>query len=347
MKQKNNDSIITINNQSATLSVDLFGGAIVDFHLIKAFVNPLSFCFTKTQMPANNKAGAPYQGHFACIGRWGEPSAGEIKAGLPNHGEAANILWQQEQMGKGNLSTQAVCKKEGLHVARTINLNKESAVFSVEETISNINNLGRLYNVVQHPTIAAPFLSGETIVNCNAAKGFEYRNADDHKKHLVNFPTVRDDHEKPYNLSKPTLVYNSVFSFVVKQTDDFGWITAYSPVHHLLLGYVWPRKQYPWISLWQHFEDGKIKYRGLEFGTTGIHQPVKNIVEKNLLNVLNEQTVRFIDAGEKQQFEYAGFLCHTPQNFISAKNIQVINNEIILTPTNSKQKVSVGKIKNG
>ena len=63
-------------------------------------------------MPANNKAGAPYQGHFACIGRWGEPSAGEIKAGLPNHGEAANILWQQEQMGKGNLSTQAVCKKK-------------------------------------------------------------------------------------------------------------------------------------------------------------------------------------------------------------------------------------------
>lgn len=342
MAQPINNRIIIVKNKSATLCVDLFGGAIVDFHLNDIAVNPLTFRFAKKQMPANNKAGASYQGHFACIGRWGEPSPGEIKAGLPNHGEAANIMWHGKTSA-GKITMQADCKNEGLHVARTITPGKGSAIFSVKETISNSNILGRLYNIVQHPTIAAPFLSAETIINCNATKGFEYRNADDYKKHLLSFPKAKDEQNKAYDLSNPEQAYNSVYSFVVKQADEFGWITAYSPAYHLLLGYVWPRRQYPWINLWQHFESGEIKYRGLEFGTTGIHQPVKNMLGKNLLNILNEQTARFIDAGEKQSFEYTAFLYNTTKNFTSVKNVEIINNEIYISTTNSNAKIPVGK----
>lgn len=344
MIQTINNRIITVKNKSATLCVDLFGGAIVDFHLNDVAVNPLTFRFAKKQMPANNKLGAAYQGHFACIGRWGEPSPGEINAGLPNHGEAANILWQGKTSG-GKIIMQADCKKEGLHVARTITPGN-SAIFSVKETISNTNILGRLYNVVQHPTISAPFLSAETIINCNATKGFEYRNADDYKKHLLSFPNAKDEDNKDFDLSKPQQAYNSVYSFVIKQNDEYGWITAFFPAHHLLLGYVWPRWQYPWISLWQHFENGNIKYRGLEFGTTGIHQPVKNILGKNLLNILNEQTAKFIDAGEKQSFEYTAFLYSTTKNFTSVKNVAIINDEIFISTPKSNAKISVGKIKN-
>ena len=174
MKKTRNDSLITLQNKLASLSVDMFGGAIVDFHLHNR-VNPFTFRFSKKQMPVNNKAGANYQGHFACIGRWGEPSVGELKAGLPNHGEAANILWQQQKVSSLTLTMEADCAKEGLHVTRTVSLDKQSALFYIKETMTNSNVLGRLYNIVQHPTIAAPFLSSDTIVTCNAAKGFEYR----------------------------------------------------------------------------------------------------------------------------------------------------------------------------
>ncbi|MCP6756707.1 hypothetical protein NL533_34290, partial [Klebsiella pneumoniae] len=81
---------------------------------------------------------------------------------------------------------------EGLYVTKAISLDKQSALFHVKETISNRNVLGRLYNLVQHPTIAAPFLTEETIINCNAAKGFEYRSAENHKKYLASFPIVKD-----------------------------------------------------------------------------------------------------------------------------------------------------------
>src|ERR1700755_3260544 len=84
-----------LENSLCSLTVDSFGGAITNFHLKdEQQINPLSFAFTQEQMPENNKNGAPYQGHFLCLGRWGLPSEGEIKTGVPNHGEAANIHWE-------------------------------------------------------------------------------------------------------------------------------------------------------------------------------------------------------------------------------------------------------------
>ena len=275
-----NDTKYILQNKSASIEVDLFGGAIIDFHLQEHPVNPLTFHFTKKQMPANNKAGAPYQGHFACIGRWGEPTAGEIKAGLPNHGQPANMLWQiKRRPSKNKLQKEVTSPMEGLHIRRSITMDKQLPLYHVKETITNINTLGRWYHVVQHPTIAAPFLDNSTVINCNASKGFEYRNAGNYRNHLVTFPNVKDDQDNLFRLTNPKTTFNSVFSFIIKKDEPYGWITACSPSHALLFGYVWPREHYPWISLWQHFDNNIIKYRGLEFGTTGLHQPFKTIIE--------------------------------------------------------------------
>src|SRR5688572_12524081 len=99
---------LTIYNNEASLTVDLFGGAIIDFHLHQEKINPLTFVFSPEQMPENNKGGAPYQGHFLCMGRWGEPSAGEIRAGVPNHGQVSNILWKLEHKGDHGYKMQVV-----------------------------------------------------------------------------------------------------------------------------------------------------------------------------------------------------------------------------------------------
>ena len=151
-----NPGVVTLENTSAFLRVDSFGGAICAFQLNGSAINPLSFRFSKEQMPANNLAGAPYQGHFACIGRWGQPSAGEMEAGIPNHGEPANIEWQVEKQSQTKLVMKTVAAKEGLEVNRTISMDAAHPVFSVEETVTNIHALGRLYNIVQHPTLATP-----------------------------------------------------------------------------------------------------------------------------------------------------------------------------------------------
>jgi hypothetical protein len=124
-------------------------------------------------MGENNKSGAPYKGHFVCLGKWGEPSAGEKKAGLPNHGQFANIRWIiQERQEQNILKMNATSDLEGLHVETVIVFDKENAVFMIREVIQNINPLGRLYNIVQHPALAAPFLDETTIIDCNGIFGF-------------------------------------------------------------------------------------------------------------------------------------------------------------------------------
>lgn len=308
MISKDNDNI-TLRNKAASVSVNLFGGAITGFQLEGDPVNPLGFMFSEQPMPPNNRGGAPYRGHFLCLGRWGAPSVGERNAGMPDHGQIANIRWQRGPNDNGYAVNMHACGPlEGLRIERCIELDVGNPVFTVEEKVTNIQPLGRLYNMVQHPTIASPFLDRATWVACNGGRGFDQFSAANPEKDLLYWPEVKDGTGQRFDLSAPEISYNAVFSFIVREADEYGWIVTYSPRFELLLGYVWRRRDYPWIHLWQHWEGDRIKYRGLKFGTAGLHQPFKQILEKRML-VLGEKTVDYIDAGETVSRKYLSFLC--------------------------------------
>jgi hypothetical protein len=328
------DMKTSLENNYCLLTVDSFGGAITDFHLKNdAQINPLSFAFTKEQMPENNKNGAPYQGHFLCLGRWGSPSEGEIKAGVPNHGEAANIYWETTAKNNSELYMQTTAKLEGLHVERSIQLAEINAVFRVEETVTNINPLGRLFNMVQHPTLAAPFLNTSTIVNCNATIGFNQAQYQSAEKNSFNFPYVKDNKGNPFNVKNPQTNYTVVFSFLVDKNNNIGWLTAYSHTHNLLIGYIWNRCDYAWIHLWQHWNETEILYRGLEFGTAGIHQPYKEIINA-ATQLFGEKTFAYIDAGESVSKKYFCFMYKPARSFAEVENVKIDANAIIIQTTN-------------
>ncbi|MBV9963306.1 MAG: hypothetical protein JO072_13765 [Parafilimonas sp.] len=327
---------ISLENNLCSLTVDSFGGAITNFQLKDdEEINPLNFAFTQEQMPSNNKNGAPYQGHFLCAGRWGLPSEGEIRKGVPNHGEAANSLWETTTKEELIINMQTTAGLEGLHVERRLELDNQYSLFKVEETFTNINSLGRLYNVVQHPTLAAPFLDSKTIINCNATIGFDQSNYKHATEKRVEFPFAKDDKGNTFNLKKPTINYSSVFSFIVDAKNKIGWLTAYSKQHNLLFGYVWKRSDYPWIHLWQHFENDKIKYRGLEFGTAGIHQPFKEILN-TATELFGEKTFAYIDAGESVYKKFFSFIYKTGDDFSEIENITFDENNFVMKTTSRK-----------
>jgi len=322
-------SLIKLENKTSKVIIDLFGGAITDFRLKYIDINPLSFAFTKQQMPRNNSEGAPYQGHFLCLGRWGEPSAGEIKAGVPNHGHFANMPWTVKDVGPSVLTMQATSELEGLHIERTIEFDNNHAVYAVKEVIQNINPLGRMFNMVQHPTLAAPFLDESTVVNCNASVGFDQALYQDIRKNGLQWPYAKDARQNTIDLTNPQYAYDSVFSFIVKKESDFGWITAHSPKHNLLLGYIWKRSDYPWIHLWQHYNEGIIQYRGIEFGTAGIHQPFNKIIN-TATAVFGEKTFSYIDAGETITKNYFSFLYQTQSTFEGVEAATIEEGFIVL-----------------
>jgi hypothetical protein len=226
----------------------------------------------------------------------------------------------------------------GLAVRRVIRMSRLNLVFKVQEEITNENPLGRIFNIVQHPTIAPPFLDASTIVNCNGARGFaqggslptpeepstEWPNARKKNGQVVDLRRLESDPDP------------NVVSYVIE--DPIGWVTAASPTHGWLIGYFWRTSDYPWVSLWRDVRDGKPAARGLEFGSTGLHQPFGTLVKK--WRIWDRPLFEYIDAGEKITKTYTAFLCPIPKDFKGVNSLRIAGELLYLSegvPQNGRE----------
>lgn len=328
---------VVLQNESCTAAFHTEGGALVQWQLHLGGINPFQFCWEEG---AKGKSNVFFRGHFLCLGRWGDPSAGEAAQGHIKHGDFNRQLWNAALMER-KLQMSAQSGLEGLQIHREVELDNTAAIIQVKETVQNTLPVGRLYNMVQHPTLAAPFLDETTLVDCNAATGFDYAFETYNENAFSTWPKVQTKEGGLINLVNPNSAYNSVFSFVVNPADEWGWMTAYSPSHNLLLGYVWKRRNYPWIAHWLHFEEGTLKYRGLEFGTTGIHQPIQALWEQGQLNLLHQPTCCFIETGQKDVRSYTSFLLAVPNGFQGVEQVQLTAKDITITEKKSKRKTEL------
>jgi len=318
---------LKINGKAAQLVVDLGGGSIADFHLGKDGLNPLqwdSWDFSDT--PEADPPLVPRSmGHFLCLDRWGPATEAEIEQGMGWHGEASRAWWsvRQAPMVKGSdieAKMAAVLPLAGLEVLRTIRMSNGEAIFTVTESVTNTRHIGRIYNIVQHPTIGPPFLDESTVVDANGTRGFMQETpAPDFETPEVRWPNALQKDGTEVNLRHLTDDASpGVVSYIIE--EEYGWVTAINASKGLLIGYLWPQSDYPWFDAWRHVADGKPFARGLEFGTTGLHQPGPVLVEKG--KIFDEHLFRFIDAGETQDFSYANFLMKIPKDFNGVDSIR-------------------------
>jgi hypothetical protein len=297
---------LLLEGRAAVLRVELTGGVLSDFHLAGDAVNPLKGL-----------------GHFLCLDRWGQPSAAEERNGMPFHGEASKVQWRvtrgPERRGDGlEAELAADLPLAGLAVKRWIRMPDSAAVVLVREEATNRNKLGRIFNIVQHPTIGPPFLDGETRVDAGAGIGFMQSSPlPDPERPSVRWPDAllngkRVDMRRLTDNPDPNVVSYQV-------TGRYGWTTAVAPAQQRLLGYAWPTAEYPWFNAWRHVEKGKPAFRGLEFGTTGLHQPFPVLVKKGRIFDLPLYT--YLDAGESATRSYTMFLLRTPAGFEGVEQV--------------------------
>jgi len=289
--------LLRLVSARATAAFDLLGGGLVTFQFTTQqqgappAINPLTW-------ESNGGASEPRpRGHFLCMDRWGQPSEAEQKNGMPFHGEAARVEWKRVASKAGLEGMEAWLPMAQLHIERRALL--DDATLTVVERVTNRAKLGRMYNMVQHPSIAPPFLDEETVVDANCGQGFAQSAPD------VLLPggarsvrNLKDNHDP------------NVTSFAVREAT--GWVTALAPKHRLVLGYLWSSAQYPWLNLWRHAQNGKPAARGLEFGTTGLHQPFPELAKRG--RMLDLPLFAYIDAGETQERRYTAFLATAPRD---------------------------------
>ncbi len=324
---------VVLDGNKAQLTIDLAGGSIVNFHLKSQGLNPLVWGDNDDE--PNPRA----MGHFLCLDRWGPPSDAEMKNGMPFHGEAANVLWKQEnpvldQKGFHQVVMSAQLPLAGLHIQRTVNLSTSASYFKVTEEVTNTNKLGRNFNMVQHPTIGPPFLDENVLVDSNAQQGFmQTESLPNPEKTVVHWPGAVNK-GKPVDMRRLTNDPNpNVVSYVLD--DKYGWVTACNPAKGLLIAYLWKTSDYPWFNAWRHVENGKPLARGLEFGTTGLHQPFPTLVSKG--KIFDRPLYDYLDAGQTVSKRYVCFLITIPSDYKGVGSLVYDGKQVKLTEHGSKR----------
>jgi len=305
----------------ARLVVDLAGGAIGEFRSKNSEINPLSWAHPKAGDTSIHGFG-----HFLCLDRWGPASDAEAALGMPYHGEASNVEWSiahdvKENGGVLEAEMRAKLPKAGLSARRAVRMSRLNLVFKVREEITNDNAIGRVFNMVQHPTIAPPFLEEHTIVNCNGRRGFAQGGTlPTPEEPSEDWPNARQKNGQVVDMRRLQSDPNpNVVSYVID--DALGWVAAANPAQGWLIGYFWPTADYPWVSLWRDVRDGKPAARGLEFGSTGLHQPFATLLKKG--HIWDRPLFEYIDAGKKITKSYTAFLCPIPKDFKGVDTLSI------------------------
>ena len=333
MKEKTakTDSVVKMENNNILLFVNLNGGSYFDFHLKELPINPISWRATKPEERM-------FMGHFLCFDRWGMPSAAEKVNGFRHHGEVSTQSWELLTApriigGRSTSSMMCTLPMAGLQLTRKVELSADEPVFYVTEEIKNLNKNGRIFNIVQHVSLAPPFLDKSTLYDNNAVQGFEDREDGSLNQEDIVLKWPQADHNgQKVNLRQFEGDWPRISSFVYNQNDKYGWVTACNPGKNLMLGYIWKTEDYPWINFWRSMENGVPVAFGMEFGTTGLHESFPVVAKKG--KIFGSNIYAFIDANEVISKSFTAFLAKIPGDYKGVDKIEITNSLFIIKERN-------------
>jgi hypothetical protein len=280
-------------------------------------------------------------GHNLCLDFFGAPSAAETAAGVPVHGEAPCVLWQASSRTGNAITYTAELPLAQMRVRRAIKLGPNAATLWITESVENLSAFDRPFGWQQHPTLGPPFLApGESYFDMPGTRSlvyprefskgerlkrgeeFEWPNApgaNGESVDLRNWPVGRKSSDYTATLIDPA--------------KTWGWFTAINTKQRLLIGYVWPRKDWPWVGNWEEnrFRDGKPWLgkgltRGMEFGTTPFPDSRRDAI--SLGTLFDTPTYRWIGARQKQTVGYGAFLASIPPGTTGVRDVLVEGNRL-------------------
>ena len=323
------DACLVLDNGMAVVSIAIEGGALVDFHLRASEVNPFTW---KESSPTG--PGAMLQGHFLCLDRWGAATPAEAKNGAPYHGEAARVTWRIDQPPNSapeGVTSVMSCDLPiaGFALTRTLTLAPKSAVLTVREAVTRTEKLGRVYVMVQHPSIAPPFLDENVLVDSNAGRGYTLKGPEP----VVYWPEAVVDGEYMNFRNFGSDPGHPVTAFIIKDDAPVGWVTAANPKQGVLVGYMWDTVEYPWFILWRNVVGGRPAALGLEFGTTSRGGNPGNMLRSDINGDYPRRLMTYIDAGETVTRTYWVFLAPISGDFTGIASANGRDDAVILTPS--------------
>jgi len=257
---------------------------------------------------------AGIMGHNLCLDIFGGPSDAEAAAGLTPHGEASVVRYELSVAGT-TMTTAADLPRAGLRVAREIAL-KDRAV-KIRESVENLTACDRPIGWTQHVTLGPPFLEkGRTEFRASAtrSKVFEqpFGVADDLASGArFDWPHAPRADGGVTDLRRFTdaRASSAYTAHLMDTSDERAFFVAFSPALRFAFGYVWKRKDFPWLGIWQENYsrthrpwNGAALACGMEFGVSPMPETRREMIDRGRL--FDVPTFRWIPARTRVEVVY-------------------------------------------
>jgi hypothetical protein len=115
------------------------------------------------------------------------------------------------------------------------------------------------------------------------------------------------------------------------RSKTHSWFALYNEDYPLLIGYVFPTDDHPWIIDWQNqpTADSAVgTARGIEFGTSPFDEGLRKSVER--AQMLGVPTYKFIGARQRISTTFTIFLREIPAGFAGVSDARIQDGKVVV-----------------
>jgi hypothetical protein len=282
-----------------------------------------------------------YMGHFLCLPEFG---------GLP---EAAIVEWKLTgtdlRKDAVTLHYEAELPKTQFRVGRLVMVPAGTSVIQVEEWAENLMEFGRPMHWVEHVTFGPPFAEpGKHYLDMAPARWAGRRRGAGLMESIVRWPQGLGIDATPTDLRlfPDTLKSGRYNAYLFDRASPQSYFTAYHAEMPVLIGYVFPAPENPWLVDWQENGsyqqtpwEGKSIARGIEIGTTPFDEGLKRSLERG--NFLGVPGFRWIGGRQRLTMRYLVFLAEIPKGFAGVETLDLKDGKLTIRERGSGRAISL------
>jgi len=286
---------------------------------------------------------AGIMGHNVCFDYWGAPSPDEFRAGLSFHGEVSTLAWHQvdSRAAAGDFSYRADLPQSHTSLTRTLRLRPGQPVLYFEETAENHTPFDRPFGWVQHVTFGPPFLDARhSAFDASATRGERSLGAGSHE---FTWPTDQDRDLRRFSQAERSA---DMAYLLLDPRREVEFVSALNTNYGQVVVYVFKRKDFPWLNLWEQNRSrtqapwkGETQTRGMEFGNTRVSGTEKAYFR--LPSKWDTPTFGWLDAKTKRTVRYLAVLVPIPAGFDRVRDVSIAGKEILIVGARPEQTIRV------
>ena len=235
-------------------------------------------------------------GHSLALDLYGPPSAEEIAEGAVTHGKAGVLQWDWE--AKDSACATGTCQDDFAQLRFSRRLQVDGYCAVIEEKLENLCKWDRPIAWQQHVSFGSQFCE----------EGFwSQSNCDPGRTHPQSFVAgagllpdaettwplaplrtgAQRDYRCPIDRGAPA---NDFAGYRVQTMDSLGYFVAGNTNHGFAVFYIWPRRFFPWLGVWDEKNArtakpwcGRTSVRAYEFGVSPFPESRRDMLRRAVL----------------------------------------------------------------